>query len=328
MNDSFDLIEVRLPNQNQPKPNLIHLQHLINSCIHPSIHSRTISLNSDIQSPPPPFILCEDSESDHEVDSVSSSDSSYDLGEGALEHCISPPYRTPIRNLDDDYDHSPSNLLNHSQSSIPPWPKYQPLPCTDQSIPYDLKSLSSSYSLSRGFWFIPVHKHESNSLDFYSIYHRQISLPYWTDHRISSSDRTLKSDSKSIVWDPYRLKLVWKLMGTLGEQQKLGNVVTLAIVASHLNSLKPRPSNPQSSTSTTEPDLFGDHLRIWCDVKSSLLVRRFLSDISLKMAIRTHVLNPSDPSHQDFLDHLQHGKWLKNCVFMWFDQFGIPRGYS
>ncbi|KAH9815864.1 hypothetical protein DFH28DRAFT_1082123 [Melampsora americana] len=335
-------IELRLPQQNQThhptklisnQLKLNQIRHLIQTtCNPPSSESRIISLNSDQieHEHEHEAILSNQTQSiqSSQIDSTLSLEPIHDLGEGALEYCIPPPYRTPQRALDDDDEKQ--LLLKHSNPSSPtmkPWSNYQPLPCTDQAFSYDLRStFPISHSHSRGFWLIPVWKTDFKSTDLYSIYHPLISLPYWSDLRLLKIDQNLKKlDLKRIIWNPFRLKLFWKIMETICERRELGNVVALAMVASHLHSIEARISN---SSFQKGEDGLGDHLRIWCDVRSALLVRRFISEISLKKAKEIGRLNGLNKADQDWLDQTDDEKWLENCVLMWFDQTGIPRGYS
>lgn len=74
-----------------------NLQYLISTCIHPGHQAKTISLNSDpkdrlsqIEELPVLTHLLGSSSSSLEPQLSSTSDHLYDLGKGALEHCIPP----------------------------------------------------------------------------------------------------------------------------------------------------------------------------------------------------------------------------------------------
>ena len=88
-----------------------------------------------------------------------------------------------------------------------------------------------------------------------------------------------------------------------------------------------------------EPEsVVGDHLRIWSSLQASLIVRRVISDITIKSAIQAHDSNKHssvpflnfNSSREDLekqAGDYEH-KWLKNCAFMWLDESGTPKGYG
>ena len=111
--------------------------------------------------------------------------------------------------------------------------------------------------------------------------------------------------------------------------------------SSHVKDILPSTQPiPDSSdrVSLESEDAIGDHLRIWSSLQTSLVIRRVISDINIKSAIQAHGANKE--SSVPFLDccstrenlEKQAGdyedKWLKDCVFMWLDDVGKPRGYG
>lgn len=280
------------------------------------------------------------------------------LGEDAIEYCIPPPHRSPTSSISLDHlHHQPghrSSSNDHRLKNLKRWKTFHPLPIDHHPIqlnpfisPYDLKSLSISPldSHRRGFWLIPVWKDHISSNDFYARFGHLISLPTWIDPKLSPSDSIQSSDrlpSTPIVWNPYRLALFWTVITIICEKHRLGDITAIACSSSHSKHTSPS-NHPQSVThppsfDRESQDIFGDHLRIWSDLRTSLIVRRVISDVSIKTALQAaprssstippfldlqadrDVLEPSTGSY----DH----KWLKACTLMWFDETGTPRGYG
>ncbi|KAG0150441.1 hypothetical protein CROQUDRAFT_87940 [Cronartium quercuum f. sp. fusiforme G11] len=313
-------IEIRVPKRNQQDTlNLIkqqelisNTQHLINECKNQS--TTKISLNStheeEIRSPG--NAKGKGIESGKVGSSVLINDDddqkSYELGEGALENCIPPPYKTPRRVQQHDDNNTRKSII--TKIKIKPWNKFTPIISKNQTKndQYDLLNLNLFKSINRkGFWLIPVYFKTKNQNEFYEfLKENSISLPYWIDnqHLKKIKNHHNNQQNKAIIWNPNRLKVFWNLLCLICEKQKLGNVFALAIIA----------------TQSISTNNMGDHVRIWCDIENALIIRRFISDISLNAA--NIAFNNNQISNDD------HKKWLKDCTFMWFDEIGDARGYS
>ncbi|PLW19336.1 hypothetical protein PCANC_04554 [Puccinia coronata f. sp. avenae] len=281
------------------------------------------------------------------------------LGEDALEHCIPPPYRSPVIStaasvLTADQSHTSSTGLHKNSIRdqrarlriIKPWHRFTSL-STAPDPTYDLKRMSDAAlpdSQRRGFWLIPVWKASVTSSDYYGRFGHLISLPTWSHPSLSpptTSEIQNYSTPAPIIWNPTRLSLLWKVICIICEKRRLGDVSATAVASSHVKDILPytQPIPANSDQVSLEPeDAIGDHLRIWSSLQTSLVIRRVISDITIKSAIQAHGTNKE--SSVPFLDfrstredlEKQAGdyedKWLKDCVFMWLDDGGIPRGYG
>ncbi|KAA1087809.1 hypothetical protein PGTUg99_009134 [Puccinia graminis f. sp. tritici] len=285
------------------------------------------------------------------------------LGEDALEYCIPPPYRSPSLSASEALliGHRTEGSTGSKKASIhshrtrlrslKPWHSFTSLAQPDPT--YDLKLLSASSSPDsqrRGFWLIPVWKSCVTRYDYYGRFGDLISLPTWSDPKLSPplinpSSSTLHAQehriSSPIVWNPIRLSLFWKVICIICEKRKLGDVSATAMATSHTKDILPysKPIPSDANPALPEPgDVFGDHIRIWSNLQTSLIIRRVISDITIRSAIRAQGTNLESPVPFLNLNLLQDDsedragdceeKWLKNCVFMWLDDTGTPRGYG
>jgi len=295
---------------------------------------------------------------DQDVDPVTTS-----LGEDALEHCIPPPYHSPAVSVSNGWlmgdrsgcstdSHKPSILDQQARLRfLKPWHHFTSL-CTTTDPTYDLKRLSTGLSPDsqrRGFWLIPVWKSTVTRSDYYGRFGHLISLPRWSDPTLSQSinpPSTTPELQKSqiptpIIWNPIRLSLFWNVICIICEKRKLGNVSAMAVATSHTKDILPytQPISGNKNPGPLEPEsVVGDHLRIWSSLQASLIVRRVISDITIKSAIQAHDSNKHssvpflnfNSSREDLekqAGDYEH-KWLKNCAFMWLDESGTPKGYG
>ncbi|WAQ85378.1 hypothetical protein PtA15_6A6 [Puccinia triticina] len=285
------------------------------------------------------------------------------LGQDALEFCIPPPYRSPSITASETLlagDRADGSTGLHRPSirsqrtrlrSLKPWHSFTSLAKLDPT--YDLKLLSATSSPDsqrRGFWLIPVWKSSVTRSDYYGRFGDVISLPTWADPKLLRSVKPTSStpgttqDGRTptpIVWNPIRLSLFWKVICIICEKRKLGDVSATAMATSQTKDMlpytKPIPTNSKSISPEPE-DVFGDHIRIWSNLQTSLIVRRVISDITIRSSIQANGTNQESSvpflslslSREELEEQAgeYEQKWMKECVFMWLDDTGTPRGYG
>ncbi|KAH9465081.1 hypothetical protein MJO28_001251 [Puccinia striiformis f. sp. tritici] len=296
-----------------------------------------------------------------QLDEVGSSLPIDSLGEDALENCIPPPYCSPslsgsesLLSGGDRSNCSSIGLLDSQRArlkSLKPWHSFTPL-TTGPDPAYDLKLFSASSSPDsqrRGFWLIPVWKSNVTKNDYYGRFGHLVSLPTWSDPRLSPPLKPPSTTAEAqnvqmlttITWNPIRLSLFWKVICIICEKRKLGDVSATALATSHTKDILPYIKSISATGILVSPepeDVYGDHIRIWSNLQTSLILRRVISDITIKSAIQAHgTQHESDVPFIDLdLDREElrnqagdlEQKWLKNCVFMWLDETGTPRGYG